>query len=251
MLLVSDIHGAAEALKKVAASDEPLLVLGDLVNLIDYRTGEGIVADVVGVDLVKRVSVLRFQRRRSEANDLWHAATAGRMDEINAAIGDLMAQEYREVCGAIEGADAYVTYGNVDRPDMLKEHLPSSARYLDGEACNIEGVSVGFAGGGIPRIGTAGEVDPVDMASKLDRLGPVDILCTHVPPDIAPLASDVVGRNQKASKEILEYLKEHRPAFHFFGDIHQPQATTWQVGATTCINVGYFRATGIAYRHVT
>ncbi len=251
MLVVSDIHGAAEALRKVADSDEPLLVLGDLVNLIDYRTSEGIVADVVGIDLVRRVSVLRSQRQRSEANDIWRAATAGRMDEINAAIGDLMAEEYRSVCGALEGADSYVTYGNVDRPDMLREHLPSSARYVDGEALDIEGVSVGFAGGGIPRIGSAGEVDPTDMAEKLDRLGPVDILCTHVPPDIAPLASDVVGRTRKASKEILEYLKEHRPAFHFFGDIHQPQATTWRVGATTCVNVGYFRATGLAHRHVT
>jgi hypothetical protein len=66
---------------------------------------------------------------------------------------------------------------------------------------------------------------------------------------VEPLASDVVGRTRKASKEILEYLLEARPAFHFFGDIHQPQATTWLVGTTRCINVGYFRATGRALHH--
>jgi len=249
VLLVADIHGAADALARVAACEEPLLVLGDLVNLIDYRTNDGIVADVVGKDVVKQISKLRALRLRSEASDVWEAATAGRRDEINDAIRDRMAQEYRLVCAALDGADAYVTFGNVDRPDMLCQHLPDSAQYVDGETRIIEGSTVGFVGGGIPRIGGAGEVEPDDMSAKLDRLGPVDILCTHVPPDVQPLASDVIGRTRKASKEILDYLIEHQPAFHYFGDIHQPQATTWRIGNTTCINVGYFRATGRAVRH--
>lgn len=249
MLLVADIHGAADALARVAAADQPLLILGDLVNLIDYRTGDGIVADVVGKDVVRQISTLRARRLRSEASDVWQAATAGRQDEINDSIRDLMAEEYRLVCAALAGADAYVTFGNVDRPDMLEEHLPPSAQYVDGETREIEGSIVGFVGGGIPRIGSAGEVEPNEMRAKLERLGPVDILCSHVPPDVQPLASDVIGRTRKASKEILDYLIEHQPAFHYFGDIHQPQATTWQVGSTRCINVGYFRATGRAVHH--
>jgi Icc-related predicted phosphoesterase len=249
MLIVSDVHGAAEPLARVASSGEPLLVLGDLVNLIDYRTGEGIVADVVGIDVVTQISSLRSRRLRSEANDVWNSATAGRQEEIDAAMGELMAKEYRLVCGALDGADAYVTYGNGDRPEMLEEYLPDTAQFVDAETRVIQGTTVGFVGGGIPRIGSPGEVDPEDMRAKLDRLGPVDILCTHVPPDVEPLASDVVGRTRKASKEILEYLLEARPAFHFFGDIHQPQATTWLVGTTRCINVGYFRATGRALHH--
>ena len=249
MLLVADIHGAADALAQVADSSEPLLVLGDLVNLIDYRTSAGIVADVVGVDLIRRISHLRANRRRAEANDLWRVATEGRTEEVNAAIGDLMAEEYRSVCLAMEGVEAFVTYGNVDRPDMLRDHLPASAQYVDAETRNIEGSIVGFVGGGIPRIGTQGEVEPEVMRAKLERLGPVDILCTHVPPDIPVLASDVIGRTRKGSSEILDYILEHEPPFHYFGDIHQPKATTWQVGRTTCVNVGYFRATGRAVRH--
>lgn len=224
-------------------------MLGDLINLIDYRTNDGIVAEVVGRDVVNQISFLRARRRRKEADGVWNEAVAGRREEVDEAIGSLMAEQYREVCGALDGADAYVMYGNVDRPDMLRSHLPPSARYVDAETCTIEGSTVGFAGGGIPRIGTVGEVSPADMASKLDRLGPVDILCTHVPPDVKPLAADVVGRTRKASREILKYVQEFQPAYHFFGDIHQPQATTWQVGSTTCINVGYFRATGRAFRH--
>ena len=52
MLIVSDVHGAAEPLRRVAALGEPLLVLGDLINYIDYRSNEGIVADISGKHLV-------------------------------------------------------------------------------------------------------------------------------------------------------------------------------------------------------
>lgn len=249
MLIVSDVHGAADALRRVASTDEPLLVLGDLVNLIDYRTGEGIVADVIGIDVVTRISDLRSRRLGSEAQDVWTEATAGRRAEVDAEISELMAAEYSIVCASLDGADAYVTYGNVDPPSMLKEFLPSSAQFVDAETRIIEDTTVGFVGGGIPRIGSPGEVDPKDMRLKLESIGSVDILCTHVPPDVQTLASDVVGRTRKASKEILDYLLAYKPAFHFFGDIHQPQATTWQVGSTRCINVGYFRATGRALHH--
>ena len=44
--LVSDIHGAAGGLREAAAGADALLVCGDLVNLIDYRTMEGIAVDV-------------------------------------------------------------------------------------------------------------------------------------------------------------------------------------------------------------
>ena len=46
--LVSDIHGAAQALARAAADADVLLVCGDLVNLIDYRTMQGIAVDVFG-----------------------------------------------------------------------------------------------------------------------------------------------------------------------------------------------------------
>ena len=59
MLLVSDIHDAPEALARVADSGEPVLILGDLLNFIDYRTGEGIVAEVLGRDFARRVADAR------------------------------------------------------------------------------------------------------------------------------------------------------------------------------------------------
>ena len=87
------------------------------------------------------------------------------------------------------------------------------------------------------------------MSVKLDRLGPVDILCTHVPPAVPELACDVIGGREKGSAAVLEYLLREQPPNHYFGDIHQPRATTWRVGETISRNVGYFRATGRGIRH--
>jgi Icc-related predicted phosphoesterase len=156
---------------------------------------------------------------------------------------------YQDICGALNGATAYVTYGNVDRPSVLADSLPDGARFVDAEVVEIEGLRVGFAGGGMVSVGTLGEISEDQMATKLDLLGDVDILCTHVPPAVMPLSRDVVGGRTKGSEAIVEYLMRAKPSFHYFGDIHQPQATEWIVGETRCRNVGYFRATGRAVRH--
>ncbi|MGI9641888.1 MAG: hypothetical protein ACR2N9_03810 [Acidimicrobiia bacterium] len=59
MLIVSDVHAAFDALERVASTGETLLILGDLVNLIDYRTLEGILPDVVGSDTVAELTSRR------------------------------------------------------------------------------------------------------------------------------------------------------------------------------------------------
>ena len=130
---------------------------------------------------------------------------------------------YQDVCRALRGSNAYVTYGNVDRPKMLAEHLPDGARFVDAEVVEIDGLRVGFAGGGLTSIGTPGEVTEQEMRAKLDQLGPVDILATHVPPAVPALACDVIGGRQKGSVAVLEYVERQMPSFHYFGDIHQPR----------------------------
>jgi Icc-related predicted phosphoesterase len=249
MLLIADVHGAAAALRRVVGGGEPLIVLGDLINLIDYRTYEGIVTEIAGVDFVKE-----WVRRRSlgdarGARALWEELIAGREHELRADIEQRVEAAYVPVCAALEGGTSFVTYGNVDRPDLLATMLPNGARFVDGEVIEIEGWRVGFAGGGMVSINTPGEITEDEMADKLDRLGPVDVLCTHVPPAVEPLSKDVVGGRQKGSEAVVDYLVRARPPFHYFGDIHQPQAVHWRVADTWCRNVGYFRATGKAVRH--
>ena len=250
MLLVSDVHGEFDALGEVAASGEPLLVLGDLLNFVDYRTMEGLLAEVAGVDVVRSVAGLRSEGRFAEAAAVWQGFADGREDEVRTRLDDLAAEEYRLAVAALAGSEAYVTYGNVDRPDMLRSALePGSVRFVDAEVVEIEGLRVGFAGGGVRNLGVPGEVSEAELAEKLRSLGPVDVLCTHVAPAVRQLSHDVIGGRPKQSRVLLDHLLEFQPPFHYFGDVHQPQAVLWRVGATLCRNVGYFRATRRPVRH--
>jgi Icc-related predicted phosphoesterase len=249
MLIVSDVHGAVEPLRRVAALSEPLLVLGDLINYIDYRSNEGIVADISGKHLVDEFVRIRAAQGSDAATRFWQAQWARRDEDLEDRYSDAIEAAYRDVCAALRGSEAYVTYGNVDRPDVLAELLPEGVRFVDAEVVEIEGQRVGFAGGGLTSIGTPGEVSEEEMEAKLDQLGPVDILATHVPPAIPALSCDVIGGREKGSVAILDYLERRAPSFHYFGDIHQPRATTWRIGQTICVNAGYFRATERPIRH--
>jgi Icc-related predicted phosphoesterase len=249
MLLVSDVHGAFDALAGVAARGETLLVLGDLLNFVDYRTMDGMLAEVAGKEFVARLAELRARGDRVGAATMWREFSAGREAEIQSRYDDMSRDAYRQAATALEGSGAYVTYGNVDRPDLLAELLPDGVTFVDAGVFDLEGIRVGIVGGGVASLGVPGEVDDETMHDRLSRLGPVDMLCTHVAPAVRPLASDVIGGRPKQSLPVLHYLLEHRPRWHYFGDIHQPQATRWRVGETVCRNVGYFRATGRAVRH--
>lgn len=249
MLLIADVHGATDALRRVASQGETLLVLGDLINFIDYRTNDGIVSEVAGEEFVEEMVGLRSAGRFDDARARWREFSDGREEALRLQFDSLIETAYESISSALVGARGFVTYGNVDRPDVMRRYLPKGVDFIDGETVEIEGKRVGFAGGGIPALGIPGEVDEPRMAAKLATLGPVDILCTHVPPAIPALSSDVIGGRQKGSIAVREYLERFRPGHHYFGDIHQPQATRWRVGSTRCVNVGYFRATGRAVRH--
>ncbi len=176
---------------------------------------------------------------------MWHAFRDQHdAESLREMFTERVVQQYREVCAALDGCKAYVTYGNVDRPELMKAMLPASARFVDDEIVEIEGWKVGFAGGGLMSVNTPGEVDDAAMAAKLERLVGVDVLCTHVAPSVPELAGDVIGGRAKGSEVVRAHLEKHQPPLHFFGDVHQPKATRWRIGATLSQNAGYFRATG-------
>ncbi len=251
LLIVSDVHAAFAELARVASLGEPLLVLGDLLNFVDYRTGAGIAADVYGRqharEFIQNRKVGDWQANRR----LWRRTVAGRAEELAARTRQAVLHQYASARRALAGAETYVIYGNVDWPDEMHASLAGVANLVDGQVVEIEGHSVGFAGGGVPTLANArGEVSHERMAAKLEALGEVDILCTHVPPSVAPLHRDVItGSAERSSPVVLDYLLKYRPRYHYFGDIHQPQASSWKVGRTVCRNVGYFRATARPVRH--
>ncbi len=245
MLVVSDVHGAFEDLREVAQRGETLLILGDLLNLMDYRTGEGLVADVLGIEFARASAEARGRGDYRRMRDLWIEHIGDRGAEVRAEIVEAGRRQYAQMAEALEGCQAYVTYGNVDRPEMLAEYLPEGCTFVDAVALEIDGVRVGFVGGGISTpVGAAGEVTDEEMTVKLASLGGVDVLCSHLPPAIDALCTDVItGREERSSAPILSYIEEHQPALHLFGDVHQPKAQRWRIGRTIARNVGYFRAT--------
>lgn len=247
--IISDVHGAVDALRRAAPGDTPLLVLGDLINFIDYRNNEGIVSDVAGHDFVAEVVRLRSLGDFTSAGELWRSHSRGREEEYRDRYATAIAAAYAAVCAPLEGVEAYVTYGNVDNPEVMEQHLPDSATLIEAGTIELDGQKVGIVGGGVPTINSPGEVSDDEMARRLASIGPVDVLCTHVAPAVRPLAADVIGGRAKGSPAVLDYLMRHRPRYHYFGDIHQPQAVQWSVGDTRCVNVGYFRATGRVFNH--
>ena len=246
------MHGAFDALARVIATGEKVLILGDLLNFVDYRTGEGIAADVFGFEFAQAATQFRRNGDFAGSRRLWRDRSAGREEEVRATVGRAINSQYEAMQSAMQGGSGFVTHGNVDVPKLLEAHLPDGYRYLDGEVVEADGIRVGVVGGGTRTgLNSAGEISEDDMATRLERLGPVDILGTHVPPAVDSLRRDVItGNLEGGSEAVSEYICRHQPAVHYFGDIHQPQATTWRLGATRCVNVGYFRATGRAIRHV-
>lgn len=251
MLIVSDVHGAFEPLAEIARRPEPLLVLGDLLNLMDYRTGDGITADLLGHDTARAIARARAIGDFGAMRSVWADAIGADLDSFRRRFEAEALAQYGRMRELLEGTSGYATFGNVDRPAQLRAHLPDGWRFVDGEVIEIEGWRIGIVGGGTATpLHASGEVTDEDMRTKLAGLGPVDILCSHLPPAVRPMHFDVVtGRPERASVPILEYLREHQPEFHYFGDVHQPQASTWRIGRTRCRNVGYFRATRRPIRH--
>ena len=245
MLVLSDIHFATEPLRRVVATGETLLILGDLVNLTDYRTGEGAVADVMGMEFARASATARGAGDYQQMRGLWLDSVGDRIDEIRAAIGEAIDAQYASVSEALEGGHGFVIHGNVDRPGSLERALPAGYEYVHGQTRDIEGLRFGFVGGGAATpLQAEGEVSDEEMSRLLDSLGQVDVLCTHVAPALDPLQTDVVtGRAERGSAPLLDYIRAKRPRLHLFGDVHQPQASSWRIGPTRCRNVGYFRAT--------
>lgn len=250
MLVLSDIHFALQPLRRVVESGDTLLILGDLVNLTDYRTGEGAVADVLGVEFAMATASARgsgdFQRMRS----LWADRVGDRVDQVRSAISQALADQYAAISEILDGGHGLVIHGNVDRPKLLEESLPPGYEYVHGQTRVIDGLRFGFVGGGAATpLQAEGEISDPGMETLLDELGQVDVLCTHVAPAIDPLQTDVItGRAERGSSPLLDFIRTHQPRLHLFGDVHQPQASTWRIGATRSRNIGYFRATGRAYR---
>ena len=245
--VVSDVHGNSQDLGKAADGADALICLGDLVLFLDYADhSRDIFPDLFGVDNADRLVELRTARRFEEARELGNRLWAG-LDR-NAAIESAVRRQYAELFAAFP-APTYATYGNVDIPALWPEYVESGTTVLDGERVEIGGLVFGFVGGGLrTQMRTPYEIDDETYAEKIAALGgrgDVDVLCTHIPPEVPDLCYDTVARRfERGSEALLEAIHTIRPRYSLFGHVHQPLARRMRIGATECVNVGHFASTG-------
>src|SRR4029450_11306979 len=95
--LVSDVHGAADALAREAAGADALLVCGDLVNLIDYRTMQGIAAGGLGAEGRAGFARPRRAGRFDEAGRVLRSASQGREEQIRDQVQLAVRAQYEAV----------------------------------------------------------------------------------------------------------------------------------------------------------
>lgn len=252
MFVVADLHGAADDLRKAVPEGAVLLLLGDLLNTLDYIDMTGILVDIFGREAVQRVSDLRREGDYEQAKRLIRERSEGRRDEIRSRFVELATRQYETISGALSES-TYMILGNVDLPPLALQMAESNpnVRYADGEVHEIEGERFGFVGGALPTpMHVAGEITEEEMRSKIEDLDDVDVLCSHIPPAVEELCFDTLaGKSEQGSVDLLEYIRDVQPRRHYFGHVHQPLLSTMWVGRTLCVNVGYFRATKRAFPH--
>ncbi|WP_435611017.1 metallophosphoesterase family protein [Streptomyces sp. C10-9-1] len=244
--MVSDVHGNAEDLATAGEGADALLCLGDLVLFLDYADhSRGIFPDLFGVENAHRIVELRTARRFEEARvlgrRLWEELGADRTEVIESAVR----RQYAELFAAFP-TPTYATYGNVDIPRLWPEFARPGTTVLDGQRAEIGGRVFGFVGGGLTTpMRTPYEISDEEYAAKVEALGEVDVLCSHIPPDVPELTYDTVARRfERGSRALLEAIHRVRPRYALFGHVHQPLARRMRIGATECVNVGHFASTG-------
>lgn len=242
--VVSDVHGAVSALRREARDADALWVCGDLLNFLDYRTLEGALTDVYGLPAVQAFMAARAQGHFELAGATLRAAVVGRESEAEQAMRAASRAQYEELFAAFPN-NTLLTHGNVDIPELFADLLRPGVRHLDGAVAEVDGQRVGFIGGALARgpIPRRGEESDEAFNAKVAALPPVDVLCSHIPPALPELCTDVVsGRVERGSEALLEYIRVHQPSVAYFGHVHQPRAVRARVGRTALVNVGYFRA---------
>ncbi|MFF5501802.1 metallophosphoesterase [Streptomyces roseolus] len=244
--VVSDVHGNTDALARAGDGADALICLGDLVLFLDYADhSRGIFPDLFGTANADRLVELRTARRFDEARDLGRSLWAGLDVDRDTAIEAAVRRQYAELFAALP-TPTYATYGNVDLPTLWPEYARPGTTVLDGRSVEIGGLVFGFVGGGLRTpMRTPYEISDEEYAAKVEALGEVDVLCTHIPPEVPDLTYDTIARRfERGSRALLDAIRRTRPRYALFGHVHQPLARRMRIGATECVNVGHFAATG-------
>ena len=245
MIFLSDIHHGLSGLEELPTDKDPIVILGDLINWIDYRNGSGIAKNVFGEEEISKLITYRKNHDFSSRKNLWKDLFSNDPEAIQLEIEKEIAKQYKQVFGKLSQHEVWVIPGNVDSVSAMENAAGDNVKFVDSTIIEYEGYKLGFAGGGVPTpINARGELTEEEFNKKLSQLKGVDIICTHAPPLVNELVTDVItNRLEQGWASLSDFLLEHKPSYSLFGDVHQPKAISWIYGETYCINVGYNRAT--------
>ncbi|MEU5399507.1 metallophosphoesterase [Streptomyces sp. NPDC005963] len=244
--VISDVHGNVEGLVRAGDGADALVCLGDLVLFLDYADrSRGIFPDLFGVENAELIVGLRTARKFDEARELARGLWAELGEDRDSTIEAAVRRQYAELFAAFP-VPTYATYGNVDIPGLWPEYAHDGTTVLDGQRAEIGGLVFGFVGGGLRTpMRTPYEISDEEYAAKVEALGDVDVLCSHIPPDVPELTYDTVARRfERGSSALLAAIHRTRPRYALFGHVHQPLVARMRIGATECVNVGHFASTG-------
>ncbi len=241
--LLADIHGEVDALREVIEPGDTAVLLGDLLNWVDFNSLEGMLSEVLEKQEIAQL-LGEIEQGNIKKAKIMAAAFLKNVGVHHEKLRGIARSAYEELFSAIP-CRAYVIYGNTDYPDILKECLPSNIELIETGCMEIGGARFGFVSGVPPYrwgVGLPGEIDAETYRKRIDNLEPVDILCTHFPPAYPELTFDVKAkRSEEGSSALTEYIEKVKPDYAFFGHVHQPREKSKQVGRSKLINTGYFR----------
>ena len=220
--VVSDVHGNAEALARAGDGADALVVLGDLVDFVDYHDpARGILGRVFGPEVSARFGRLRAGGRPGELRAFIREAWS-RFADPAAVVEEAVREQYAALFAAMTRRPT---------PSPATSTCPGCGRSSPGPACasptggssTIGGLRFGFVGGVPLPPGTtprpaAGRGRPYVRAGRGVRrrgargCGEVDVLCSHAPPAVPELAYDVVSRRPEAAVDGAARRDPPRPA---------------------------------------
>ena len=99
---MSDVHGRADALARAADGADALICLGDLLLFLDYADhGQGIFADLFGVEAAGEYVRLRTEKKFDEAREFSMGLFASRPESRASLFEAAMTRQYAELFGAL------------------------------------------------------------------------------------------------------------------------------------------------------
>lgn len=251
--LIADPHGSFEDLPGKIDGDDVLIVLGDVLDLVDWVDISGILPEVIGRE--------KFIEKLGAALAAGPEAPKALCDELLSPDGGYYQELFRRTSEQYKrfweilreiGCRSYVIYGNGDIPELMRATLNGEERatLVEGKV-KIEGNVFGFVPGALNSLfRMPAEVDEEEYGARLRELGRVDVLCTHIPPRCEKVTLDVVaGRPVTGSASLMDYIGDNRPDYLYHGHVHQPAQRELLIGGTRVINVGYYKRERYVHTH--